>query len=206
MPRSGEEARQRLQQAALDLYREQGYANTTTSEIAARAGVTERTFFRHFIDKREVLFDGETMLRDALDTAVLAAPDDLEPLATLLHAFSSVVPILEHNRSVSEPRHEVISSTPALRERELAKEASLARAVARALQRRGVQTRRASLAAQIGMAAFSQATLAWLDEPQHDLASLLTQAFDDLHVLAAPSKVAARSSSSKPRRSAAAFG
>ena len=66
MPRSGEQARRRLQQAALELYRAQGYDRTTTAEIAAQAGVTERTFFRHFADKREVLFDGEAVLRDIL--------------------------------------------------------------------------------------------------------------------------------------------
>ena len=80
MPRSGEEARRRLQQAALELFCERGYEQTTTSEIAARAGVTERTFFRHFPDKREVLFDGQITLRAALMDAVAEAPETLQPL------------------------------------------------------------------------------------------------------------------------------
>lgn len=73
MPRSGAEARSRLKQAALELYRENGFDKTTTAEIAARAGVTERTFFRHFPDKREVLFDGEADLREDLTKSVAEA-------------------------------------------------------------------------------------------------------------------------------------
>src|SRR5690349_25179007 len=93
MPRSGAEARARLREAALDLYGEQGYEATTTVQIAARAGVTERTYFRHFADKREVLFDGETELRDTMCGAVAAAPDDLSPLALVLRAYVAAVPL-----------------------------------------------------------------------------------------------------------------
>ncbi|MFG2395727.1 TetR/AcrR family transcriptional regulator [Streptomyces lydicus] len=87
MPRSGAEARRRLQQAALELYRERGFDQTTTAEIAARAGVNEGTFFRHFPDKREVLFDGEADLRAALMQEVTDALDGLRPLDILLCAF-----------------------------------------------------------------------------------------------------------------------
>jgi AcrR family transcriptional regulator len=90
MPRSGEPARQRLQQAAIELFCERGYDQTTTAEIAARAGVTERTFFRHFPDKREVLFDGQTKLREALTRAIAKAPATLQPLEVLYWAFRSV--------------------------------------------------------------------------------------------------------------------
>src|SRR3954464_15916262 len=104
VPRSGAEARRRLQQAALELYRERGFDRTTTAEIAARAGVNERTFFRHFPDKGEVLFDGEAELRAALTRAVAEAPGDLGPLDTLLHAFRQAGRVLEDNRPFSEPR------------------------------------------------------------------------------------------------------
>jgi AcrR family transcriptional regulator len=70
MPRNGEKVRRRLQQAALELFGERGYEETTAANIAAKAGVTERTFFRHFADKRDVLFGGETELGDVLATAV----------------------------------------------------------------------------------------------------------------------------------------
>ncbi|MCU1668203.1 MAG: TetR family transcriptional regulator [Blastococcus sp.] len=183
MPRSGAEARRRLQQAALELYRERGFDQTTTAEIAARAGVNERTFFRHFPDKREVLFDGEAALRAALMQAVAEAPDGLQPLEILLCAFRKAGRILEDNRPFSEPRLEVIAVTPALRERELAKAASLTEAVAEALRQRDVADRLAGLAAQTGWAAFHQAAQAWIDDPSQSLDAHLSRAFDDLRAL-----------------------
>src|SRR6185312_13376050 len=117
MPRSGDDARRRLREAALELFRERGYEATTAAEIAARAGVTERTFFRHFPDKREALFDGEAVFRAALSDAVLAAPADVSPMGALLRAFAAVEPMLSANRAFSEPRAALIASTPALQER-----------------------------------------------------------------------------------------
>ncbi|MFJ3310705.1 TetR family transcriptional regulator [Streptomyces sp. NPDC086549] len=183
MPRSGAEARRRLQQAALELYRERGFDQTTTAEIAARAGVNERTFFRHFPDKREVLFDGEADLRAALMQAVAEAPDGLQPLEVLLCALRKAGRILEENRPFSEPRLAIIAVTPALRERDLAKAASLAEAVAEALRQRGVADRLAGLAAQTGWATFHHAAQAWIDDPSQSLDAHLLQAFDDLRSL-----------------------
>jgi len=120
-----DDVRTRLQGAALELFRERGYDRTTAAEIAARAGVTERTFFRYFPDKREVLFDGEAMVQAALTASIADAPAGLGPLDTLFRAFRSFQPVLEDNWSYSKPRHEVISATPALHERELAKIAAL---------------------------------------------------------------------------------
>jgi AcrR family transcriptional regulator len=185
MPRSGVEARRRLQQAALELFREQGFDRTTTAEIAARAGVNERTFFRHFPDKREVLFDGEADLRAALTQEVADAPDGLPPLGILLYAFRKAGRILEDNRPFSEPRLAVIAKTPALRERDLAKGAALTEALAQALRRRDVPDRLAGLAAQSGWATFHHAAQAWIDDPSQSLDAHLLQAFDDLHALSA---------------------
>src|ERR1700754_3688040 len=103
VPRSGAEARRRLQQAALELYRERGFDQTTTAEIAARAGVNERTFFRHFPDKREVLFGGEEDLRAELTRAVAEAPAGLPPWEVPLRALRRAGRILEENRPFSEP-------------------------------------------------------------------------------------------------------
>ncbi|MGI5467044.1 TetR/AcrR family transcriptional regulator [Streptomyces sp. CA-132043] len=185
MPRSGAEARRRLQQAALELYQERGFDQTTTAEIAARAGVNERTYFRHFPDKREVLFDGEADLRAALTRAVAEAPEGLQPLDVLLGAFRKVRRILEDNRPFAEPRLRIIAATPALRERDLAKAASLIDALAEALRQRGVAPRLAGLAAQTGWATFHQAAQAWIEDPALSLDAHLLQAFDDLHTLAA---------------------
>jgi AcrR family transcriptional regulator len=185
VPRSGAEARRRLQQAALELYRERGFDRTTTAEIAARAGVNERTFFRHFPDKREVLFDGESALRDSLVESVAEAPDGLPPLEILLLAFRKAGRILEGNRPFSEPRLAVIAATPALRERELAKAAFLTDAVAAALRERGVEDRLADLAAHTGWATFHHAAGTWLGDPSRDLDTHLSEAFEDLRALSA---------------------
>lgn len=183
MPRSGAEARRRLRQAALDLYLERGFDNTTAAEIAARAGVNERTFFRHFPDKREVLFDGEADLRAALAQAVVEAPEGLESFEVLLHAFLQSAQKLEDNRPFSEPRWKVIAVTPALRERELAKHAWLTEAVAEALRQRGADAGLADLAARTGWAAYQHAVQAWIDDPGPGLSVHLRRAFDDLRAL-----------------------
>jgi len=180
VPRSGEAVRRRLQEAALVLYCEHGYDAITAAEIAAEAGVTERTFFRHFPDKREVLFGGQDDLRVALARAIAEVSDATAPLAVLGQAFLATKPILEMNRPFTEPRSEIIAATPALRERQLAKIASLQETAAEALAARGIPHRQAVLAAQAGMAAFSLAFREWTPDPAADLNSLLTAAFDDL--------------------------
>lgn len=183
MAKSEGDVRIRLQEAALDLFREHGYDRTTAAGIAARAGVTERTFFRYFPDKREVLFDGEATVRAALTTAIADAPAKLGPLDTLLQAFRSFVPMLEGKRAYAEPRHEIISATPALHERELAKVAALADALADALVARGVPDLRATLAARAGMAAFAHAASAWLDDPTIGLGERVDIAFRELRAV-----------------------
>ena len=111
MAKKEEDVRTRLQQAGLELFRERGYERTTAAEIAARAGVTERTFFRYFPDKREVLFEGQATLLSLLTASIADAPAGLGELDTLFSAFRSVLPLLEANRPFSKPRHEVISVT-----------------------------------------------------------------------------------------------
>ena len=67
-------ARSRLEKAALELYSERGFQQVTVAEIAQRAGLTERTFFRHFADKREVLFPADGQLQELLLSALEKAP------------------------------------------------------------------------------------------------------------------------------------
>ena len=147
--------------------------------------MTERTFFRRFPDKREVLFDGEAVLGTALTAAIATVPDGLGPLDTLFRAFRSVLPLLDANRPYAKPRYEVISTTPALHERELAKIAVLTDTLAAALKARGVADLKAVLAAQIGMAAFTHATIAWLNDPEPGLAERLDLARHELTALLA---------------------
>lgn len=175
MPRSGEQARLRLRAAALELYGERGYETTTTAQIAERAGVSERTFFRHFPDKREVLFDGEAELIAIMTSAIGAAPADLSPLYLVMTAYNAAVPLLVANRALAEQRAQVIASTSALRERAHAKAAALLEAVTTAVVARGVPRPTARLAAQVGAAIFDGASHAWTDEPGRDLHELLTE-------------------------------
>jgi AcrR family transcriptional regulator len=175
--------RVRLQQAALELYRERGYERTTTAEIAARAGVTERTFFRHFADKREILFEEDPRLRPALIAAIAEAPDGLGAMEVLLRSFQSIEQLLVDNRPFTEPRLAIIARTPALRERADAKAASVTATLASALEARGVEPKLAALAAAAGMAAFSYAATSWRENPSLGLAAHLVRAFQTLHDL-----------------------
>jgi AcrR family transcriptional regulator len=184
-PGSRKDVRARLQQAGLELYRERGYERTTTAEIAARAGVTERTFFRHFPDKREILFNEDPRLRPALAAAVAEAPSALGPMEVLLRTFRSIEPMLEENRAFTAPRLELIARSPALQERADAKAASLTALLAAGLEARGVEPKLASLAAQAGMAAFAYAAGCWREDPSRSLDAHLAQAFQTLHGLSA---------------------
>lgn len=182
MARGAKEVRQRLRRAALELYRDQGFDQTTAAQIAARAGVTGRTFFRHFADKREVVFEEEA-LRAALTAGLAAVPPTLAPLDALLRAFRSAEPLLEENLASADLRREVITATPALQERALAKAATLTNDLAAALRERGIESRLAGLAAQVGMAACSQAAAAWNADPSRPFAAQLDRAFGDLQTL-----------------------
>ncbi len=187
MPRNGEAVRKRLQFAALELYRDRGYEETTAAAIAAKAGVTERTFFRHFPDKREVLFDGDAAFSKALTSAVRHAPAALGPWDTLFLAFGSVKQMFIENRPFSEPRQRVIASSPALQERAMAKTRSVIAALSAALCERGATARQANLAAQMGMATLSYAVAAWFDDGSIDLAEHIVRAFHEVRELSSSS-------------------
>ena len=163
MPRDAKKVRRRLQEAALELFRVHSYEQVTGAAIAEHAGVTERTFFRHFADKREVLFDGEQELEAILSEAVLGAPTALGPWAAMLAAFCAAAPLLAANRSLAETRRGVINASPALQERELTKVSWLTGRLAEALASRGTPEPTASLSAHLGMIAFSRAYAEWLE-------------------------------------------
>jgi AcrR family transcriptional regulator len=175
--------RQRLQHAALELYAERGFERTTAADIAALAGVTERTYFRHFPDKREVLFDGEAALAASLADAVLTAPPGLPPLPTLLAAFLSAAAIFERDWALKERRYRIVSATPELHERELSKWAHLTEALAGALEQRKVPPSVASLAAVCGTGVLSRARLQWLAGSRRGYPALLAEAFAELGLL-----------------------
>jgi AcrR family transcriptional regulator len=202
MPRNGEEVRKRLQWAALELFRERGYEETTAAEIAAKAGVTERTFFRHFPDKREVLFDGDVAFSEALATAVRNAPEALGPWDTLYFAFNTVKHVFVENRSFTEPRQRVIAASSALQERAAAKTRSLMAAVASALCERGLSVPQANLAAQMGMATLSHGVAAWFTDGSIDLGEHIVKAFQEARDLSSSNTAIAKGKrkDSKPSR------
>ena len=183
MPRSGAQARARLREAALELYAERGYDATTTAEIAARAGVTERTYFRHFADKREVLFDGESELREAMIAAIASAQDTLPPLPLILCAYAAAIPLFVAGRPTAERRARIIRTSPALQERAHTKSATLTEALVAALEQRGIPEPTARLAARAGAAIFERASRAWTGTSAQDLAALIAQASAELRAL-----------------------
>ena len=167
-------AKERLQAAALELFATRGFEQTTAADIAQSVGLTERTFFRHFSDKREVLFYGQDQFLQAFTDGINAAPPDASPLevvACALQAGASFFP--DERRPYSRMRQSVIDKNPALQERELHKLAGLAVAVAGALRARGIGEPAATLAAESGVTVFGIAFAQWLREGE-------TRSFPDI--------------------------
>src|SRR5262245_48702979 len=126
----------RLAAAALELYGERGYEQTTVAEIAKRAGLTERTFFRHYADKREVLFAGSGDLQELFVRAVEDAPQSAAPVDALVAGLDAVSGMFVDRREYARQRHAVIMANAELRERELIKLATLSAGLAETLRRR----------------------------------------------------------------------
>ena len=178
----------RLARAAFELFAERGYEQTTVADIASRAGLTERTFFRHFSDKREVLFSGQSQLTEALVSSIAGAPESSGPLAAVAVALATVGEYFEEIRDRARHRQAIIAANPELRERELIKLASLATAMAGALRERGVPEPAASLAAEAGMAVFRIAFERWVsDAGQPDLPTIIRESLDQMQALTAGS-------------------
>ena len=179
-------ARGRLEQAALELFVEQGFDTTTVAEIAERAGLTERTFFRHFTDKREVLFSGSAALQELLAAGVADAPDGTAPIEAVGAALQAAGAVIQRRGEWSQQRQAVIASHAELRERELIKLASLAATLTEALRRRGVKDPAASLTAEVGIAAFKVGFERWVQQPtKRNLPRLIGESLDQLKAVAA---------------------
>ncbi|MEZ0491594.1 TetR/AcrR family transcriptional regulator [Kineococcus sp. TBRC 1896] len=180
-------ARERLQTAALDLFVEQGYDETTVSQIAARAGVTDRTFFRHFTDKRESLFTGSEVLVTLFTGAVerSTATDPVDLAAAALAAVTEFFP--EERRTWSRRRTAVVLANPALAEREQLKMVTIAQALARALRERGLPDPAATLLGRSTVTVFQVAFDRWLTEDEdRPMADLLQDTLSALRATLAP--------------------
>ncbi len=151
----------------MDLFSEQGFEATTVAQIADRAGLTERTFFRHYADKREVLFAGGDEFQSTFVGAVAAAPAQLAPLDAVVRGATAVGELLEslRGREFALWRYRIITANPELQERELMKLAAVVAGLDEALRARGVTEPTASLTAEFGLAVFKVAFERWLGEP-----------------------------------------
>ncbi len=180
------DARGRLERAALDLFVERGFEQATVTEIAQRAGLTQRTFFRHFADKREVLFAGAGQLQEFLVGTVASAPESAAPIDAVAGAIEAAAALLQERRDYAQQRQAIIAVNPELQERELIKLASLASAIAGALRRRGVTDPAASLAAEAGIAVFRIAFERWACQAgQGDFPQLIRESLDELRAVTA---------------------
>ncbi len=178
-------ARERLQAAALELYAARGFEQTTAADVAESVGLTERTFFRYFADKREVLFDGQDRFEQAFLDGVAAAADGASAIDTVTAALrhaSAFFP--DERRPWSRQRQAVISANPGLQERELLKMAALAEAVAGALRERGLVEPQASLAAHACVTVFGVAFRQWIAVgEERSLPDIARGVLDELRVL-----------------------
>jgi AcrR family transcriptional regulator len=179
------DARRRLEQAAFSLYAERGFENTTVAEIAERAGLTERTFFRHFADKREVLFSGSAAFVQVVTDAVADAPGSMAPIDAVAAGFEAVGTHLLDVEAARE-RQRIITANPDLQERELSKLASLSSAIANALRGRGLDEAAASLTAQIGIAIFRVAFERWIyGDGDLDYSAVVRKSFEEAKAVTA---------------------
>ncbi|MFI7390367.1 TetR/AcrR family transcriptional regulator [Streptomyces tendae] len=184
MPRWESDAQGRLERAALQLFETQGFERTSVAQIADAAGLKERSFYRYFPDKREVLFAGNE-LEAHLIAQVEAADPDLAPLEVLLTALGTAEEIFRPREFLLR-RARVIAASPALAERDLIKLADIADALAPALERRGVERGKARFVIDVVLALHRHALPRWLAEPDTTLAELMAQATAELREVIAP--------------------
>jgi len=181
-------ARGRLEKAAMELYGERGFDQTTVAQIAERAGLTERTFFRHFADKREVLFAGSGQLQDLLVQTVTDAPASAAPIDAVAAGIEAIGAVLQESRgrAFARQRQSIVAASAELRERELNKMSSLAGALAGTLRERGVGAPAASLLAEIGIAVFRISFERWVSESrERDLRELMRESLGEVRSLTA---------------------
>jgi AcrR family transcriptional regulator len=173
-------AQERLQQAAITLFQERGYADVTVAEIADRAGLTKRTFFNHFADKREILFAEAQAFEAAIVQHLAQVGDELEPIDAAVAALTRGGLELAQYGDSARDRRDLIASSLDLQERNLIKMTSLTTAIAEALGRRHVPHRTAAFAARLAVAVFAAAYDDWTEDVTADFPALMQQALSDL--------------------------
>lgn len=178
MPRWESDAQGRLERAALELFESQGFDRTSVAQIAGAAGLKERSFYRYFPDKREVLFAGDEV-EAHLVTQLEAADPGLTPFEALLAALGTAEEIFRP-REFLVRRGKVIAANPALAERELIKLDSIADALVPAIERRGVESGKARFIIDVVLAIHRHAMPRWLAEPDTTLSQSVAQSAAEL--------------------------
>jgi AcrR family transcriptional regulator len=176
MSRWKPDAERRLIRAAITLFDEQGYDATTVAVIAEAAGLTKRTFFRYFTDKREVLFKGSLEVQERLLGGIESAPSDVSPIAAVSAGLAEAAQLFADRHAFARIRSRIVAANPELQERELIKLQSLAGAIGAALVDRGVSLDAATLAAQSGVTVFHVAFARWVGQ---DDPAALTRLMDE---------------------------
>ncbi|MGV9297018.1 TetR family transcriptional regulator [Amycolatopsis sp. NPDC003676] len=180
-------ARQRLERAALDLFTERGYDQTTVAEIAERAGLTKRTFFRYFADKREVLFGGQEELTRLFSEGIAGTPAGATPFEAVGGALDAVATVFTGERlALARQRQPVVAANNDLLERELLKRTRLVAGMHDALAARGVGEPTVTVAAELGCLAFGTAFHRWIEEGnRREFGALAAEALDELRAATA---------------------
>ncbi len=164
MPRWEPQARNRLRDAALELFLAHGFENVTVAQITERAGLTRRTFSRYFTDKRDVLFAESEQIPAVMAAAVERADPDLAPFGAMLTALTEVGDLVPDEHAAE--RRAIVQASPELQERGLSKFAAITSALAAALEQRGADAATAALLAQVGVAIFRTAFDRWAEQPK----------------------------------------
>jgi len=173
-------AAQRLQQAAMTLFLERGYGNVTIAEIAGQAGLTRRTFFNHFADKREIFFSGAAVFRGGVIAHLDGADAALSPVDAAVAALTGAGRGIGDYREHAPAVRAIIATSTELQERDLIKMDSITTALVDGLRRRGVPARAANFAAKTAVTAYSTAWTDWVDNPDADFSVLMQRALADL--------------------------
>lgn len=171
---------ERLQDAAMTLFNERGYSNVTVADIAEHAGLTKRTFFNHFPDKREVLFAGSTALEELVERRIFESDREQPAIDVAIVALAGGGQTLSNYSEVARLRRDVIASSPELQERSLIKMASLARVIAAGLVARDPHISHATLVADSAVTVFGAAYSAWADSPASDFPDLMQTVLAEL--------------------------
>ncbi|WP_045252983.1 TetR/AcrR family transcriptional regulator [Microbacterium foliorum] len=181
MPRWSPDAALRLEAAAMALFTDQGYGGTTVPQIAEAAGLTTRTFFRHFADKRDVLFLRDREFPQAVSAFMASVPSESDGTDTVRAGLAAACQGVQDWREQMARRRSIVHSEPALLERDLLRSHYLARAIEESLHRRGIDPERARTLAAVAVTCFDLAVGRWLEGPADvPLEDCLASAWNDM--------------------------